>query len=346
VKYNLNDFQFIDGDNTINTDESKGPYTFLSEDDLSIIESWKGLPPQKVAQEMCELFKESYPDWESDYRWCGEGLLEPGKALDEVAFPTGNTWGELEANLKQVARRFVMNEQLLEYWDTMRVLWRYLPGDSGQRARRQVYRKLDKRKDGKDVRQLVRMEMCSLCWRSVPAREGITARILCHNHSWSSTTPEYRRRFRMKYGETPQGDSRLSALRNRYHEILTPLMKGNTVKYVPNRKSGQEERILIDNAWNMAPFLIVQLLPYVYEYLQSKGADMTSAMSIIKTLEAPFPDQEKEDEIELRTNFYEDCKWYFRFYVEHLIWAEIWLELEANTQRGGKRPGAGRKLNK
>lgn len=326
--------------------KEKNKYSLLSEDQISLVKKWKGLTPQKAAIAMCEHFKISFPEWEKYYKLCGEGLWGPGRPLDEVAFPKSNTWEELEANLKQVTRRFVMNEKCFTYWDRMRYLFLYLPGDSAKRITRQEDRKANRKTDGNCERQLDKMKMCSLCWRAVPVRKGVASRTLCQHHSWSSGHPEYKRRYRMRYGKTPQGDSRQTVLIHRYYELLEPLRDGKTVTYSSTRNTNHIQEYRIKDAWNIAPFLIVKLLPNVYEYLLANDADMTSAMSIIQTLEGPLPHKEKDDEVAMRSEFYEDCRFYFRYYVQHLIWAEIWLELDVNTQRGGRRPGAGRKPKK
>lgn len=313
----------------------------LPKDQIALIEKWKGLPPQGVALEMCKHFEKSFPDWKASLKWYGEECVEPESSLEEIAFPKSNSWVELQPNLKQVTRQFVFGSQCYKYWDAMRKLFFYLPGDSGRRERQRESKKQDRRKDGKNEKELEGMGMCSLCWRAVPKRKGITSKTLCQNHYWSSTHPEYKRRFRMKYGKTPKGECRQEALIDRYFKLLEPLKTNQTLTY--ETETSAQRELSINDAWRTAPHVIIKLLPHVHDYLLNNGTDITSSMSIIEALEAPLPEKEKDDEIAMRTNFYEDCKEHFRFYVEHLIWAEIWLDLDVNTKPGGRRPGAGRK---
>lgn len=315
----------------------------FSPEEIRLLESWKGQTPQQLAKAMCDEFKKNFPSWEEGYKWFGGNFLKPGLPLDEVAYPKSNTWSELQSNLRQVARRFSWDTELLGYWDRMRSIMLYLPADHGQRSRRRCYRQADKgKKTWEEVHSVQEMGMCSLCWRAVPKRKGIHSAILCHIHSCMDQN-ERRRLHRLRYGKDTDGVSRNLKLFEKYHDLLEPLKSDKTITELDNTETRVIEKYRIDDAWNCAPQLIIALLPYVKSHLTDCGTNLSKSHDIIRMLESPAPIDENEELTQFREDFYDDCAEYFRCYVEHLIWAEIWLELEANTQHGGARKGAGRK---
>lgn len=322
----------------------EGVISRLGAQDYELFLRLKGLSPQGIAKEMCREFKMRFPNWEASYMWAGEGLFEPGQELDSVAYPKGNTWGELEANLKQVARRFGRDDECLGYWDLMRLIWRYFPGDSGQRFRRQVYRQLEKGKSWDEAYSVQGMGMCALCWRATPWRAGNYSRLLCPEHAISSREPEYRRRFRWRYQKDELGVTQFDRIMSEKCDQWRPLKNITKPMRFISASDGKSCLLSMDRAWVDAPNLVISLFPNVNAYLRGLGVGLRRSIEIIMALEAPQPIDETQQISMIREDFYENCSWYLSFYIEHLIAAEVWLALEATINRGGSRKWVGCKV--
>lgn len=308
------------------------------EDEPELVRLWKGLTPNAVARAMVVEFvaRYSYP-FELKNSHPHKTPLDE-QALLSTLIPKDNTWYELSKNLKTVARMY--DGDKLIYWDAMRSLWMKLPRDNGQRERRAFYRARDNKNE--DESQIVKMDVCYLCWRSVPKRRKDAARrTLCRSHDFNCRHPEYRKRYRLRSGV------------NKSSEFLKPIWAHFDMLRTFNYNNGprlkndaelNEDRKDVDynwgDVWYDYPELLISQLPHVHSYLTNKGVNLDSALDIIIALDDP-PDSEPADEAEFRQNFYRKASMWLDVYIDFLAWAEIWLMLEEKHKHGGKRKGAG-----
>lgn len=316
----------------------------------SLVSLWRVGGPKGVARGMCDEFRRRFPDW---LETLNSGPRSPQylpAVIDFMAIPKDNTWHELEINLRELARFFhrgseedCKKNELFKYWDTMRSLWRATVGNNGQRFRRQVYRRQDSDsyETWESIRDIVNVSVCSFCWRAVFVRRGDCSRRLCHEHFDLGTGKEYQQRYRMLYGTKKTHSMYGDVLSDRYAQKLKLVIVGTKVNVGGCGESDQVVRT-VDEAWQEKPSAVIDIFPHVKKYLLDKNINLGSAREIIKGLEEPLRNDEAEDVSQRREMFYADCELYFRFYVEHLVWAEVWLEREAEMVWGGRRPGAGR----
>lgn len=310
----------------------------LTEDESRLIAKWKGLAPNAVARAMAAEFLGRYPEpCESSHQLFYEKLTDI-QILSGMLTPSDNSWEELDRNLKNVARLY--DGDRLTYWDTMRELWKCLPRELGRKERRAFYRSRDY--SGEENSQIIKMDVCDLCWRSVPKRnKDIASHSLCRFHDLSSRDSEYRKRYRIKYGLNK--DDRFIEVFRMHTSILRKYNYRNgpySSNYSNMNDIKPENSCHWGDVWCSYPELLIRNLPYVHSYLKNNNIDMSCSMNIIVALD-DAPDNEPADAAEYRLRFYEDASTWLHTYIDFLAWAEIWLMLEENHKHGGKRKGAG-----
>ena len=320
-----------------------GPLAHFNGWQFGLWRKWKGKTPNIIAREMAEEFLRQFPQ--------AKYFLETTKADETYKFflaAGNNTWDQLDYGIKLLARLFDPNMSYIYYWNKMRDLAKACRGDFSSAQRRQVYRKEVQGVSFEQARPIEQIDHCYLCWRGVPRRKGTRSHVYCPLHS-SLDPSEYRRRKGMLnkiIGTGNKVDVLYSERLQSKSSLFAPYKKLPTYRSIRN-KNGSIKKIAStitwDEIWFSHPDQIINRMPYVSDFLATKSVDITSTKTIIDALERTQNAIAREDELLALEQFYYDASLWFDSYYERLILAEIWLELEATTKHGGKRPRAGRK---
>ncbi|MDR0338809.1 MAG: hypothetical protein LBH65_00870, partial [Desulfovibrio sp.] len=165
---------------------------------------------------------------------------------------------------------------------------------------------------------------CSLCWRSVVRRPLEKKTPLCHLHDLPSSSPEFRRRARLK--------KRVEALTLQLLESLPSL---GQIKSEPNRKLTDYLQDLC-----LSPS---SPLPHLVQYLHSLtlpplNLPIDTPQNILQALEHPIYQDKLPPHIREAWDFhFTDRGLHFKLNYLKIITAEAWLQAEADNKHGGKR---------
>ncbi|WBF66051.1 hypothetical protein LN040_09930 [Desulfovibrio subterraneus] len=271
-----------------------------------LIKDWKGKTPYQVSKLMLNEFQNHFQP-----AFATTGDISNPFRLDD------NTWEALDASLKALAGAMSRNEDHLAFWDKMRYALKFLRPSHKDFVRHQTMN--HQRRSPETPLPVVTIGCCELCWRTVPARHGENIhKLRCHLHS--GKTNEARRRTRLKRMDSPQAQAL-----PQYPYVFIP-------------------EPLKQLRWGTSPKEFLDHCPHIKEHLAKSDVDLTSAKAVLLALETPpMSDEEAPDISAARWNFYETVIDEFKHYIEHLVMAEAWLELEKAHSHGGKRSGAGRK---
>lgn len=344
MKCNLNDYQ---------VGSAWGNFCVFGGDEYELVVGYwrrlkalQGKTPCVVAKEMLEEFFRCFPEALKEFQesFCLVASMQAPKGYH-------NTWKRLDRNLQVMAQVVARHYEQVEFLERMRFLVQDFRGDIRQAERRKNYRRQERKKEPEKEAPIHSMGHCRLCWRAVPRRRGVASNLFCARHKYlppQGQNPEYRRRARMlKSALRPAGCMNM-LYSDRVQNLLSHFapyrrLQGEDFSWWDHEPGGAVLGTW-DEVWYSCPEIIIQQLPYVSNYLSGMSVALDSSASIVQALESPLDSGEMSADGALWADFHREAGLYFDAYYEHLVLAEVWLELEAKTVHGGKRARAGRKM--
>ena len=227
-----------------------------------------------------------------------------------------SAWNNLDKHLNLFCKQFYHDYELhndkIQFIDEIRFAIQDLP-------QRQKYKLPEAKEEYKTAKEAAdHFTTCSLCWRAVPRRPLEKKTPLCHIHDLPCSSPEYRRRARMK----PHVES----------------LKLELTKALPTlweiRRSEQDLNVYLkDLCLNTN-----SLLTHLHKYLHSLNLPLNTEKEILQALEFPVYYHKIPARIREAWDFYlEDRSKHFRLNYIKLLTAEAWLQADEERRHGGKR---------
>lgn len=192
---------------------------------------------------------------------------------------------------------------------------------------------------GDECRYISKMSTCRFCWRAAFKPFG-EQWAYCHDHK----NPKGISRSSIKHAKIIRPtDAWITS--EAFMDIWQDFMPSNIIK-VRKVTNGIYEDIYasLHEVWSHGPSIILKQLPNVLLLLKSRCVDTRSTKQIVMGLEhLPQDFKETTNEARIRKRYYDDFALDYATYAPHLIWAELWLQYEAERpKRGGVRKRAGR----
>lgn len=333
------------------------------EGEAELVKGWQGLSPIAVLKQMALEYLQRFPDH-----------LVP--ELDNKSHPKshiqiwhrwivryGNNWSTIDRRLKDAARLCSERPEQLAFWDKMRYIARGIQPEHSRSIRKAVQRVQSRVDDGEyeivvldgieykvtdESKYIFQMGACRYCWRAafkIPGHKYC----YCHLCVKDSTEKKYISMHNNKNRSIYANKIRPNDFYMFCEESssIYERCKPSTLIRISINTGGNKYKsgyLALHKAWEHFPGEVLKLFPYVLKHLANSKVNIDSTSAIVEALEYPPPkNEESKTKANVRNVHYLTCSFDYDIYVEHLIWAEIWLKYEAEQPKhGGARKGAGR----
>lgn len=257
-----------------------------------------------LAEEFIKLFGE---EWGTVAEVVKQ-LLPRGKAC---------SWGMLDRHINLFCKQFYENweteQDKVAFFDEARFALESLP-------MKQDYKLPSEKEEYSSIQSATEhFTTCYLCWRSVLRKPLEKKTPLCHLHDIPSTSPEYRRRMRMK---------------KRAEALKLALLKSLPALPLVKQSEGAELHEYVKSLClnESSP------LAHLVHYLRSLNMPLYTGEEILRALEYPIYYDNLSPFIgEVWDYHLQDLGKHFKLNYIKLLAAEAWLRAESSCKHGGKR---------